>query len=422
MNRNHLTTLLLLAPAALAVPACLAPPDGDTDADEEIAAVEEPILGQLEITDCNNARALMLADSLRVGKWILDTPEFNTCMTSGRNGITYRACDEDDVETVAAGIQAARTTNAVELFCDSAAVSPVGGHADTESFSYSGQEEIFISSWSIDEANSNPSRLAGMGVIAGSIWHELMHQHGFQHGNSTASTGAQQAIDNRSWCGQSSTWIWNQHSMPYFLSDCLRFTIWDIAEARLAPWGHSQPALGQRAALIEAAMSRSHILSSAQLDDSALAVFWQRKLVASHSSKCIEVTGQSTSDGAAVKQNACVAGATNQRWVDLPLPASTPAGAPLRHLLMNLNSGKCLDRPNGNVANGTLLQQHTCHAGAAQIFIARSNGQWEALGTSGQPSNQCLDIPSHSQNNNVQLQMSNCKTSDISNQTFNLVF
>jgi hypothetical protein len=70
--------------------------------------------------------------------------------------------------------------------------------------------------------------------------------------------------------------------------------------------------------------------------------------------KCLDVSGNSTADGAKVQLWSCNGGA-NQNW-----QASTDGS------LRNPRSGKCLDVSGGGSSDGTLVNLWSCHGGANQ--------------------------------------------------------
>ncbi len=88
---------------------------------------------------------------------------------------------------------------------------------------------------------------------------------------------------------------------------------------------------------------------------------WQR-LTNFNSSKCLEVGGWSTANGAGVGQWGCHLG-NNQLWF---------FGNSSKQVF-NANSGKCLEVADWSRANGAPVRQWDCHGGA--------NQQWEWGGT-----------------------------------------
>ena len=80
-------------------------------------------------------------------------------------------------------------------------------------------------------------------------------------------------------------------------------------------------------------------------------------LISRNSSKCLDVSGASTSDGAVVIQWACTADA-NQQW------EMVPAGGSYFNLRAR-HSGKCLNVVGSSVSDAALLEQRACGAGAS---------------------------------------------------------
>jgi pectinesterase len=70
------------------------------------------------------------------------------------------------------------------------------------------------------------------------------------------------------------------------------------------------------------------------------------------SGKCLEVPGTSTANGTLLTQAACTAGATRQQWT------LTASGA--NYSFTNVGSGKCIDLPSGSTVSGTQFQQYSC--------------------------------------------------------------
>ena len=86
------------------------------------------------------------------------------------------------------------------------------------------------------------------------------------------------------------------------------------------------------------------------------------RLVARHSGKCLDVSGESTEDGASVIQWQCHSGA-NQQW---RVEAVTGG-----HRLVARHSGKCLDVTGWSLDDGASIIQWQCHGGANQTWLVR---------------------------------------------------
>lgn len=84
------------------------------------------------------------------------------------------------------------------------------------------------------------------------------------------------------------------------------------------------------------------------------------QLVNVNSGKCLQVSGASTADGAAVVQSTCT-GAPHQLWKRTPVIGGYVT-------FTNVRSGKCLEVAGASGDNGAALDQSTCAAGA--------NHQW----------------------------------------------
>jgi len=83
--------------------------------------------------------------------------------------------------------------------------------------------------------------------------------------------------------------------------------------------------------------------------------------------QCADVANWSVNDNAPVNRFTCHRGA-NQLW---ELRSNFVPALPTSPIFMrNVNSQRCLDRPWGNTASGTPLQQYRCHGGPEQEWIA----------------------------------------------------
>jgi hypothetical protein len=74
--------------------------------------------------------------------------------------------------------------------------------------------------------------------------------------------------------------------------------------------------------------------------------------------KCLDVSGLSTLDGAAVDLYTCSSTrAASQHWIP------GPGGE-----LINAHSGKCLAVPSDSTVNGTALKLEDCYGAAGEIW------------------------------------------------------
>jgi hypothetical protein len=93
---------------------------------------------------------------------------------------------------------------------------------------------------------------------------------------------------------------------------------------------------------------------------------WDLLVNVNTSSKCLEVGGWSTTNGAGVNQWDCHTGA-NQEWAGFEYGSG--------YLIYNRHSGKCLEVKGWSTANGAQIGQWDCHGGANQQWITRYAGE-----------------------------------------------
>jgi hypothetical protein len=85
--------------------------------------------------------------------------------------------------------------------------------------------------------------------------------------------------------------------------------------------------------------------------------------------KCLDVRDGSTADGVWLQEYDCLgAGQTNQQFRVVPI-----AGQPPYEAFMARHSGKCLDVTGNSTANGARIQQWSCHWGGNQQWY------WQAI-------------------------------------------
>src|SRR5262249_52925960 len=90
-----------------------------------------------------------------------------------------------------------------------------------------------------------------------------------------------------------------------------------------------------------------------------------------HSGRCLDVDGESTSDGARVQQYGCHGGA-NQRW-------QLRSNDRLNWEIVNINSGKCLEVQGASMSTGAPVQQNTCNGNHHQHWQAVRSGNTFSL-------------------------------------------
>lgn len=119
------------------------------------------------------------------------------------------------------------------------------------------------------------------------------------------------------------------------------------------------------------------------------------KLMATHSSKCVDVPYDFTAPGIGLNQWDCVAGAPEQ---DFQL-VGTPDGF---YQVKPRNSGLCLDA--GSAANGTIVRQQACGSAISQKWKVFSRGFGAYSFTTANGAS-CLDIARISSDNGAELQV-----------------
>jgi len=108
------------------------------------------------------------------------------------------------------------------------------------------------------------------------------------------------------------------------------------------------------------------------------------------SSRCIDVAGASTANGAKVQLSDC-SGATNQAWV-------YTANKELKGI-----GGKCLDAEGVGTANGTKIHMWDCTGGSNQKWTLNADGS-----AVGEGSGRCLDPVGQGSSNGTPLQLLDC--------------
>ncbi|MEU2509340.1 RICIN domain-containing protein [Streptomyces sp. NPDC007863] len=126
-----------------------------------------------------------------------------------------------------------------------------------------------------------------------------------------------------------------------------------------------------------------------------------------HSGKCLDVTGASTADGAQVVQYTC-GGATHQQW------SLRPVGGGYVNVVAR-HSGKCLDVTNESTADGAVAFQYACNGGANQQWsVHRSPDGFATL--LARHSGKCVDVSGASTANGAEVVQFGC--SAVPNQQF----
>jgi hypothetical protein len=205
-------------------------PTSDGPQEEAVGKQQAHLFGAAEINDCSSARKAFIQKSINIGKFFALTDEYKSCVKAN-----YISCDDDDNTSVTALVSATHSVNPVKIGCDDlgftlnaggggSGVMGSTGYWSQHGYDYDGQETFDIdNTYAQMELDSTASgSFFGFFSVAGTIWHEAMHTHGYEHGNSGADTASQQAIDNADSCGRSSaTWNWRKNSAPYDVGFCM---------------------------------------------------------------------------------------------------------------------------------------------------------------------------------------------------------
>lgn len=137
---------------------------------------------------------------------------------------------------------------------------------------------------------------------------------------------------------------------------------------------------------------------------------WYYNILASHSNKCVDVRGASTSNGAEIIQWSCNGG-DNQSWILYPNGTGY-------YQIKSRISGKCIDVNGGSTADGANILQWDCHGGDNQLwgFVAY-NGKYKLV---AKHSNKCLDVLDASTSDGAKLIQWSCYNG--TNQLFGLYY
>ncbi|MGZ3474112.1 MAG: hypothetical protein ACXWUG_07120 [Polyangiales bacterium] len=194
--------------------------------EEKIGTQQEHLFGAAEINDCSSGLKSFVQKSINIGKFVAQTDEYKACVKAN-----YISCDDDDDTSVSHLVSVTSSANPLKLACTDLGYSTsTGGTMGQTSYwcqhgyGYDGNETFDIDQTYGQQVMDmwNAGDFFGGFSMAGTIWHEAMHVHGYQHGNSSADTAAQQALDNASSCGRDpSSWFWRANSAPYDVGFCM---------------------------------------------------------------------------------------------------------------------------------------------------------------------------------------------------------
>jgi endo-1,4-beta-xylanase len=115
------------------------------------------------------------------------------------------------------------------------------------------------------------------------------------------------------------------------------------------------------------------------------------EIVSVNSGQCLDVPNGSAAEHVRIQQIICHGG-PNQRW------RLTGTGE-----IVNLSSGLCLDVPNGSTEDRVPIQQIVCHGGNNQRWRFTRTGEIISLN-----SRKCLDVPRASLAEHAQIEQFTC--------------
>jgi hypothetical protein len=199
----------------------------------ETSTTEEELLGAVNFGgDCNAQKTAFLGTVARYGRTVAVTRAFEQCVertlisgTSAAGG-RYRQCNGEPffgsaiATQVDMALDAARSGNDIMLNCTggggnaSAYLGPYD-RTDTETLNFSGWLDAVVG---VPRSGAWPFSQA-----ANIVWHEMMHQHGYDHGASYASDPAVVAAENAVHCGYAASdtsYHYQANSMPYLIGNC----------------------------------------------------------------------------------------------------------------------------------------------------------------------------------------------------------
>jgi PA14 domain/Ricin-type beta-trefoil lectin domain len=127
-------------------------------------------------------------------------------------------------------------------------------------------------------------------------------------------------------------------------------------------------------------------------------------LVAKHSGQCLEVPGNSVTQGIALLQNIC--NGTNAQLFDF-IPV---AAVPEIYTLKNRNSGLCVDIENASLDNRAPLVQSACSGSTSQQYLLTANATVgaNAFQVIPQHTGKCVDVSGALQTAGAKVQQWDC--------------
>ncbi|MCA9564278.1 MAG: hypothetical protein KC561_12355, partial [Myxococcales bacterium] len=192
---------------------------------ETLSTAEQPLFGDIEWSaECTEEDRTFVGEAFERGREAAMTETFEACILSRVdhefmrcrarsggvdptkiNGVTVNASEAFARQV----IQLARTTNDTRIACYTGNANGFVTGADQHS-PFHNTDEVINLDWDQwrGQTASNPMRFA---TVAGVIWHEVMHTHGFNHDRGSAED-----------CGyEVGEYVGNINGLPNMVGECL---------------------------------------------------------------------------------------------------------------------------------------------------------------------------------------------------------
>ena len=195
---------------ALALPGCAVQSVPGAD-DAEVASSEQALLGSYDLVSCNATEARQIENALRFGRAIAASPEYQACVRES----DHTPCMSGEHVDLEYAVTASQSANDVRLECASLPTG-VNGRTlwwDQHDYDYAGSESFLLARAMLASFASGRA-FDSHRNIAGTVWHEAMHVHGYEHGENQA--------DGLEVCDGGPDFVWNVTTVPYIIGRCMR--------------------------------------------------------------------------------------------------------------------------------------------------------------------------------------------------------
>jgi hypothetical protein len=205
---------------------CGGSPNEGSPQPEKVAESTSALQAGFWTENCAANDDAFIVQAHNLGKVVAGTDAYAQCLRGGPSGtpvpgkLGYIPCSSDGEQGMDWLIGATRSYNATQVECKELPGTTLGEttYWDTHGYYYYDTEEISVDTTFLHQ---NITAWAGGNVLgplaeAGVIWHEVMHVHGYEHGdNSDADDAAED-------CGHSGDgWVWTLNSGPYAVEGCM---------------------------------------------------------------------------------------------------------------------------------------------------------------------------------------------------------